>query len=430
MIPCELAHGPSCSRRRPEPARVQGRATRLDQRDGGVRIIATVVSTGRRASASRVKTALGDQARRADAWPMPTVGIARCTTGFELVQRGRTGFKRARRRFGWLDHVVRAGIRYDQADGGRLAAAVTYYAFFAAFALALLGFAILGHVLDNGTVLRSVQVYLSQNLPRLDAQALRDARGTAGLVALVVLPVAGLFWVDALRSSIRAVWRLPEYPGNFFLRQLIDLAVLAGLGLVLSVSLAVAVGAENLLSWLLVVTGADGPSGRWLLGPAGFALGFGVNTLMYIAILTGLPRLRMRLGRVLGPALLVVSAGLELLKTVGRLYVQRTESNPAYQIVAGAVGLLVFLNLLNQLILFASALQRDQHEWTRHRPGRPSDTRRTTRPPQQPARTVTLTGSSAAARSVIQRCGPRPPAPPPAVDAECGSPPSRMCHRR
>jgi hypothetical protein len=32
------------------------------------------------------------------------------------------------------------------------------------------------------------------------------------------------------------------------------------------------------------------------------------------------------------------------------------ESNPAYQVVAGAVGLLVFLNLLNQLILFAAAL--------------------------------------------------------------------------
>jgi membrane protein len=63
----------------------------------------------------------------------------------------------------------------------------------------------------------------------------------------------------------------------------------------------------------------------------------------------------MRLRRVLGPTL-VVAAGLEVLKTAGRLYVQRTEANPAYQVVAGAVGLLVFLNLLNQLILFAAAL--------------------------------------------------------------------------
>jgi membrane protein len=63
----------------------------------------------------------------------------------------------------------------------------------------------------------------------------------------------------------------------------------------------------------------------------------------------------MKLRRVLGPALLV-AVGLELLNTIGRLYVQRTEANPAYRVVAVAVGVLVFLNVLNQLILFAAAL--------------------------------------------------------------------------
>jgi membrane protein len=284
------------------------------------------------------------------------VGNADGMTGSGVVQQVAAGFTRARRRLEWLDHAVRAGIRYDQADGGRLAAAVTYYAFFAAFSLVLVGFAILGYVLDNPAVLQSVQGLLSQNLPRLDAQALGDARDTAGLVALVVLLVAGLFWVDALRSSIRAIWRLEEYPGNFFLRQLIDLAILGGLGLLLATSLAAAVSTETLLSWLLLNTaGADGPRGRWLLGSAGFALGIGFNTLLSIAVLTGLPRLRMRLRRVLGPALLV-AAGLEVLNTVGRFYVQRTEATPAYRVVAVAVGALVFLNLLNQLILFAAAL--------------------------------------------------------------------------
>jgi membrane protein len=277
-------------------------------------------------------------------------------SGSGLVRRAAAGFVRARRRFGWLDHLVRAGVRYDRADGGRLAAAVTYYAFFAAFSLALLGFAILGHVLDNPAVLRTVQAYLSQNLPSLDVQALREARGTAGLLAFVVLPVAGLFWVDSLRSSIRAIWRLPQYPGNFFLRQLIDLAVLAALGLLLAESLAAAAGTETLLNWLLRDT-ADtaGPPGRWLLGTAGYLLGIGVNILLAIAALTALPRLRMRLRRVLGPALFV-AAGLEVLKSAGRLYVQRTEANPAYQVVTAAVAVLVFLSLLNQFILFAAAL--------------------------------------------------------------------------
>lgn len=277
-------------------------------------------------------------------------------TSSGLVQRATAGFRRARRRFGWLDHLALAVVRYDWADGGRLAAAVTYYAFFAAFSLALLGFAVLGYVLDNPAVLRSVQSYLSQNLPSLDAQVLREARGTAGLVALLVLPVAGLFWVDALRSSIRAIWRLPQYPGNFFLRQLIDLAILAGLGLLLAASLAAAAGTETLLNWLLFdAAGAAGPPGRWLLGSAGYVLGVGVNIVLAIAALTALPRLRMRLRRVLGPALFV-AAGLELLKTIGRLYVQRTEANPAYQVVTVAVAVLVFLSLLNQLILFGAAL--------------------------------------------------------------------------
>lgn len=261
----------------------------------------------------------------------------------------------ARRRFGWLDHIVRAGTRYDHVDGGRLAAAVTYYAFFAVFALGLLGFAVLGYVLDDPAVLRSVQRYLAQNLPRLDAQSLREARHTAGLVAFVVLPVTGLFWVDSLRSSIRAVWRLNEYPGNFLVRQVIDLLLLAGLGVLLAASLAIAFGTRALLGRVLAGAGVDPHTARWLLAAAGFVLGIGVNTLLSVAVLAGLPRLRMTPRRILGPALLI-AVGLEVLKTLGGLYAQRTEANPAYQVVAGSVGLLVFLNLLNQLILYAAAL--------------------------------------------------------------------------
>ena len=276
-------------------------------------------------------------------------------TAVGFTKRAAAAWRRARRRYGWLDHLVRAGVRFDEADAGRLSAAVTYYAFFATFSLALLGFAIFGFVLDDPAVQRSVQRYLAENLPRLDVQALRNARGTVGVVAFVGLPITGWFWVDVLRSSIRKVWRLPEYPGNFFLRLLIDLLVLVGLGLLLAVSLAVAFATTALAGRLVNAAGTGATPARWLLATVGLVLGIGVNTVLSIAVLTGLPRLRMPLRRVLGPALLV-AAGLELLKTVGRLYVQRTEANPTYQVVAGAVGLLVFLNVVNQLVLFAAAL--------------------------------------------------------------------------
>lgn len=74
-----------------------------------------------------------------------------------------------------------------------------------------------------------------------------------------------------------------------------------------------------------------------------------------VAVLTALPRLRMPLRRVLGPALFV-AAGLELLKILGRLYVRGTEANATYLVVAGAVGRVVFLNIVNQLILSAATL--------------------------------------------------------------------------
>lgn len=274
----------------------------------------------------------------------------------ELTRRITVGWVRARRRHRWLDHLIRAGHRYNEADGRRLAAAVTYYGFFAVFALALLAFAILGYILDNPAVERSVESYLAESLPRLDTQALRDARGAAQILALISLPIVGLLWVDALRSSVRAIWRIEEYPGRFLLRWLIDLLALAGLGVLLTVSLGVAIITTALLGRLVVaVGGVDFMPARWLLAAVGFLLGLGVNTLLSIAVLTMLPRLRMPMRRVLGPALLI-AVGLELLKTLSRFAVGRAEANPAFQVVAGAAGLLVFLLILNQLILFAAAL--------------------------------------------------------------------------
>lgn len=271
------------------------------------------------------------------------------------VSRPAAAWQRARRRHAWLDHLARAVARYDEADGGRLAAAVTYYAFFATFAFLLLGFAAFGFVLDNPAIYDMVQRYLAQNLPSLNVQAMRTARGTVGIIAFLGLPVTGWFWVDAMRSSIRKVWRLPEYPGTILARLLIDLLVLIGLGLLLAASLATAFVTVAAANRLLGPSGVDAVLVRWLLAAVGLVVSVGVNTLLSVAALTGLPRLRMPLRRVIVPALLV-AAGLELLKTVGRIYVQRVEANPTYQVVAGTVGLLISLSIINQLILFAAAL--------------------------------------------------------------------------
>jgi membrane protein len=285
-----------------------------------------------------------------------THGTQRTPAGAGVMRRRTAAaWQRARRRHGWLDHLARAVVRYDEADGGRLAAAVTYYAFFATFAFALLGFAAFGFILDNPAVQHLVQRYLAQNLPSLDVQRLRVARGTIGIIAFLGLPITGWFWIDAMRSSIRKVWRLPEYPGTIVARLLIDLLALIGLGLLLVVSLATAFVAVAVADRLIDQTGTEAAQSRLLLLVVGSAVSFGVNTLLSTAVLTGLPRLRMPLRRVVVPAM-IIAAGLELLKTVGRAFVENVEANPTYQAVTGTVALLISLNIINQLILFAAAL--------------------------------------------------------------------------
>ena len=92
-----------------------------------------------------------------------------------------------------------------------------------------------------------------------------------------------------------------------------------------------------------------------MLSVAAFVLGIGINTLLAMAVLTAPPRLHLPLRRVVGPAL-VITIGLEILKTLGQALLNFTAANPAYQVVTGAVAMLLFLKVLNQLILFATAL--------------------------------------------------------------------------
>ncbi|HIV58186.1 MAG TPA: YihY/virulence factor BrkB family protein, partial [Candidatus Stackebrandtia faecavium] len=178
----------------------------------------------------------------------------------------------------------------------------------------------------------------------------RLSRTTAGIVALVALIITGVNWVQAVRSSIRAVWLLEQQPGNPILRWLVDLAVLIVLGIVLLLTLGLTAIGHIAAEW--IETGLP-----WLnsvISWTGTVFGILLNALLAAALLSGLPRLALPLRRVLPPAL-YVAIGLELLKTAGTWYISSVADKPAYQAVGSAVGLLLFLFIFNQMLLFASA---------------------------------------------------------------------------
>jgi len=256
----------------------------------------------------------------------------------------------ARRRSPVFDHVWRAGALYAQVLGGRLAAAIAYYGFFAVFALALVVYAIFGATLDdNNEFSLAAGSFLQDNLPFLDPAQIADSSGTVGVVGLIILTFTGIGWIEAIRSSQRLMYGFNQQPGNLVIRRLVDIGVMVIVFVLLGLSVAAVDALESVLRFLLRSTGSLG------LTTLSAILSVVVNAVLAALLLVAVPRLRMSRSR-LRPVVWLVAIGITLLNTVGRYYVVRTERNPAYTVVAGAVGLLLYLYLLNQLLLFGAAL--------------------------------------------------------------------------
>ncbi|AGL21042.1 YihY/virulence factor BrkB family protein [Actinoplanes sp. N902-109] len=249
----------------------------------------------------------------------------------------------------YFDHFCRAVLRYDEVLGGRLAAAIAYYGFFAVFALVLIGYSVFGFLLTSNVALFDVvQQFLRENLPFLDVKAILDSGKTVGIVGIVGLVFTGIGWIEAIRSSQRLIWRLNEQPGYFGIRQAVDLIVLIGILLLLIITVAAVYGLEQLLEWL-----ADGRAG-FLLSLFSTVLTLGLDMLLAAALLAAVPRLRMTVRRMV-PPVLQVGIGIYLLNTVGKSFVGLIQRNPAYGLVASAVGVLFYLYVFNQLLLFGAA---------------------------------------------------------------------------
>ena len=256
---------------------------------------------------------------------------------------------RVRLRSKYFDHLSRALLRFTDVQGGRLAAAIAYYDFFAVFALLLIGYSVFGFLIKaNPDLFTVVQDFLRTNLPFIDIRQILDSGRTVGVVGLVGLIFTGIAWIEAIRSSQRAIWRLNQQPGYIGIRQAVDLVVLIGILLLIFASALAASGLEALLRWL------TGERPTLLLSTASVLLTLAINVLLAAALLAAVPRLRMTVRRMVPPVLLV-GVGITLLNTVGESVVGKVQHNPAYALVASAVGVLLYLYVFNQLLLLGAA---------------------------------------------------------------------------
>jgi membrane protein len=257
-----------------------------------------------------------------------------------------------------FDHLWRAKERYAEVLGGRLSAAIAYYGFFAVFALAMVAYAVTIKVFSsNSALVHDLDQFLAQYFTTLNTDALKQQVNNIQTIGLVSLVLAGIGWVDAFRSSIRAVWRLDQQPGNFLVLRVVDLGTLVVFAIMMAISLGIAGGLERIFQTI-----SQEQTGTLWFKTGVQVLGFIINLVIAVGLMTIIPRMHMS-GRRLFPSALAIAIGLTILNWLGRYFIAlRTERNPAYAIVATSVGLLVYLYLFNLIVIWAAAWAATAHD--------------------------------------------------------------------
>ncbi len=264
---------------------------------------------------------------------------------------------------------VRTALYYLEVHGPLLASGLTYQAIFAVFAAIWVAFTIAALIIGRNLGLRAqFLTTLSDAVPGL----IQDASGNGaidpdmllsagtlsgtGAIALAGLLFTALGWLASARDSVRSIFDIGPISTPFLLLKAKDLGLAVGFGAVLIVSTVLSAVSTALLSWVLGLLGFDSDStiatiiGRISTGLIVLAIDTAVLAALF-RILSGvhIPRRRLFPGSLLG------GVGLGLLKLLGGSLIGGGTRNPLLASFAVIVGLLIFFNIVCQLVLIAAA---------------------------------------------------------------------------
>ena len=270
----------------------------------------------------------------------------------------------ARKRWRWFDHAARAYTRHNEVQGSQLAAAITYYGFLSFFPLLALAFAVVGYISGaypgaQDAVTQAVQAsfpsLIGSGPGHINIQDVIDAKAGAGIIGLVGLFYAGLGWLDALRAALRRVFGTSDVPLDFVKKKAVDVVVLIALGFALLASLVVTTLATAVTRQVLGGVGVDDKLvAVALLKVVSVVLALLADTMLFSILLSRLSGARQSWRQVRAAAGLG-AVGFELLKVAGAFLIVRTTQNPVYAAFGVIVGLLIWINLVSQLLMYVAA---------------------------------------------------------------------------
>jgi membrane protein len=258
---------------------------------------------------------------------------------------------------------------YSRCRGALLAAGLAYRSIFAVFAAVWVGFSVVGLLLRSNPALRdSIFSLLGTAVPGLidtgngtgaiNPQILLDAKilGWTGAIALAGLFFTALGWLASAREAIRTIFTLPNPTTNFFLLKLKDVVLGICFGVAVIISAALSVFSSQAMDAILGLVGIHPHSfiSAALTRLVGLVLMFALDTAVLMALYRVLSRVGIPPGRLLVGSLLG-AIGLGVLKVLGSVLLGGASSNPLLASFAVIIGLLIWFNLICQVILLGAA---------------------------------------------------------------------------
>jgi membrane protein len=248
-----------------------------------------------------------------------------------------------------LRFVAAVYKKFSDDQAGQLAALIAYYAFVSIFPLLLvfvtiLGFVLEGHPADREKIVHGTLGQFPVLSDSLKLQALKGS-GVALAIGIVGTLLAGMGVTSAAQNAFNGIWHVPyKSRPNFIFSRLRSLGMLAVLGTLTVVS-TVAAG----------FVGSSSHGAPAVL--AGVLVAFVVNLALFMTAFKLLTAADVSWREYL-PGVIAAAILWQLLQHLGGYYVDHTlkHTQPLYGTFAVVLGLLAWLYLGAQLVIFAAEI--------------------------------------------------------------------------
>ena len=262
---------------------------------------------------------------------------------------------------------LRVVLHYSETGGPLFASGLAFQALFAVFGALFVFFAAFGFLVRGDTVLRDSLIGLVQRsipgliggegaLVSVDTLLDQSILGWTGVTAAAVLLWTALNFLGSLRQAVRILFALPGPTTLFVLLKLKDAGLALVFGAVLLVSAALSVFSTTFVDVALdfLGIGSDSELGRITGGAVGLLIMLALDTATLAGsfrILSGIPIpwKNLWVGALMG------GVALGALKILGTQLLGGASRNPLLASFAVLVGLLIWFNLVCQVILIVAS---------------------------------------------------------------------------